>query len=90
MVDTRKRDQLKEFDFLLKKQPEIVVYDHHPSTSYDLPEMILHYFPFGANTTGAFQADSGTGDATGATGSHDSAPGYLCGYRQPDLSGNHA
>lgn len=54
VVDTRKSSQVQEFMPFINEAKEILIYDHHPATSNDLPCCNLEFFPYGANSTGMF------------------------------------
>jgi tRNA nucleotidyltransferase (CCA-adding enzyme) len=55
VVDTKKRNQLMEFDsFLQRDGRRLLIFDHHPPTSDDLTWGELNQFRYGANATGLF------------------------------------
>ena len=52
VVDTRSMQRIKEFEPLISKATgDIIVYDHHPSDSHDIPCKELNYSKCGANAT---------------------------------------
>jgi tRNA nucleotidyltransferase (CCA-adding enzyme) len=52
VVDTRSRQRVEEFFKLMPGfEGEVLVFDHHPADTSDIPGAIVHERPCGANTT---------------------------------------
>lgn len=52
VVDTRSSKRIDEYLKVIDGKPgRIIIYDHHPSDSYDLDADLTHYNDFGSNTT---------------------------------------
>ena len=52
IVDTRSMQRVREFEDLIEKATgDIIVYDHHPADSHDIPCRELNYSKCGANAT---------------------------------------
>ncbi len=52
VVDTRSMQRIREFESLIEKATgDIIVYDHHPSDSHDIPGMKLNHSSCGANAS---------------------------------------
>lgn len=51
VVDVRDRRRLKEYEPILKREPEVIVFDHHPASAHDLEASEAYVEPTGACVT---------------------------------------